>query len=74
MEKERIENIKNKIKDEWILIEVTKVNKYNYPVEGRLLVHTKDRDEIWRFARKYKGDLLIEFSGEPITEGKVAMI
>ena len=63
-----------RIKDEWLLIDVTKVNRYDEPLEGRLLAHTKDRDEIWQRLRENKGDLLVEFSGEPIEEGTVAMI
>jgi len=63
-----------RIKDEWLLIDVTKVNRYDEPLEGRLLAHSKDRDEIWQRFRENKGDLLVEFSGEPIEEGTVAMI
>jgi hypothetical protein len=50
------------------------VDKINQAVEGRLLAHTEDRDEIWQRAREHKGDLLVIFSGEPIPEGTVAMI
>ena len=74
MEPEKIEEIRKKIKDEWLLIDVTKVDKYNQPLEGQLLAHTKDRDEIWQRFRENKGDLLVEFSGELIAEGKVAML
>ena len=74
MKPEKIEEIRKKIKDEWLLIDVTKVDKYNQPLEGQLLAHTKDRDEIWQRFRENKGDLLVEFSGEPIEEGTVAMI
>jgi hypothetical protein len=73
MKPENIEEIRKRIKDEWLLIDVTKVDKYNQPLEGQLLAHTKDRDEIWRRFRENKGDLLVEFSGEPLEEGTVAM-
>jgi len=71
MKPEKIENIRKRIKDEWLLIDVTKVDKVNQAVEGRLLAHTKDRDEIWQRAREHKGDLLVMFSGEPIPEGMI---
>jgi hypothetical protein len=74
MKPEKIEAIRKKIKDEWLLIEVTKVDKINQAVEGCLLAHTEDRDEIWQRAREHKGDLLVIFSGEPNPEGTVAMI
>jgi len=74
MKPEKIEAIRRKIKDEWLLIEVTKVDKVNQAVEGCLLAHTEDRDEIWQRFRKHDGDLLVIFSGEPIPEGTVAMI
>ena len=74
MEPEKIEEIRKKIKDEWLLIDVTKVDKYNQPLEGQLLAHTKDRDEIWQRFRENRGDLLVEFSGALIEEGTVAML
>ena len=74
MKPEKIEEIRKRIKDEWLLIDVTKVNRYDEPLEGQLLAHSKDRDEIWQRFRENKGDLLVEFSGEPIEEGTVAMI
>jgi len=74
MKPEKIEAIRKRIKDEWLLIEVTKVDKINQAVEGRLLAHTEDRDEIWQRFREHEGDLLVIFSGEPIPEGTVAMI
>lgn len=74
MKPERIEKIRKRIKDEWLLIDVTKVDKYNQPLEGWLIAHTKDRDEIWQRFRENKGDLLVEFSGALIEEGTVAMI
>jgi len=69
MKPEKVENIKKRIKDEWLLIDVTKVNKYNQSLEGRLLAHTKDRDEIWQRFSEHKGDLLVMFSGELIPKG-----
>jgi hypothetical protein len=74
MKPEKIEEIRKRIKDEWLLIDVTKVDKYNQSLEGQLLAHTKDRDEIWRRFREHKGDLLVMFSGELIEEGTVPML
>jgi len=71
MKPEKIVNIRKRIKDEWLLIDITKSDKVNQAVEGRLLAHTKDRDKIWQRAREHKGDLLVMFSGEPIPEGMI---
>jgi len=66
MKPEKIEEIRKRIKDEWLLIDVTKVNRYDEPLEGQLLAHTKDRDEIWQRFRENKGDLLSEIpKGKP---------
>ena len=70
MASERIEEIRQRFSQEWLLIEVTKTDKMDQPVEGRLLAHSTDHDELWRMSEKFEGDLFVVFSG-PVPEGMI---
>lgn len=53
--------------DEWLLFEVTELDESQCPVSGRLLCHSKSRDEIHEVAMKNVGkDLMTAFTGEPV--------
>jgi len=55
--------------DEWVLFEVTEVDKSDEPVKGRLLCHSRSRDEIHEVAMRHRGaglGLLTEFVGDPV--------
>lgn len=60
----KIDEIKKKYKDEWVLINVLKVDEFGAPVEGEVVAHSKSRDEIYEKQRKMKGDLAIFYTGE----------
>jgi len=38
-----IEKLKKKYKDEWLLIKITKTDKRDRPIEGEVLLHSKNR-------------------------------
>lgn len=42
-----IEELKKQYKDEWVLVEVLKVNELGQPVEVRTIAHSKNRDDIY---------------------------
>jgi hypothetical protein len=53
--------------DEWLLFEVTEVTDDDLPVKGRLLCHSKSRDEIHEVAMRNLGkDLMTTFAGDPV--------
>jgi hypothetical protein len=68
MVSEDITEIKQRFNQEWLLIEVTKTDEVDQPVEGCLLAHSSDHDELWRMSEEFEGDLFIVFSG-PVPEG-----
>jgi len=70
MTSEHIEEIKQRFNQEWLLIEVTKTDEIDQPVEGCLLAHSPNHDELWRMSEKFGGDLFIVFSG-PVPEGMI---
>ncbi|MFQ6041452.1 MAG: hypothetical protein ACE5PV_11400 [Candidatus Poribacteria bacterium] len=64
MKSEPIEKIHRKYHNEWLLIRVTKTDRYDTPLEGILLFHSKNRIEIWEKQYGLEGDLLIDFAGD----------
>lgn len=67
--KMKIEVLKKRFKDEWLLIKVTAVDDQDQPIEGEIVAHSKDRDEIYEAQRRLKGDLYITYSGEMPQKG-----
>ncbi len=60
------ENIKKTFKDQWVLIEVEKVDESFNVVEGEVLAHSKDKNEVYQkllqirpkeFSIEYTGDI-----------------
>ncbi|MCH8067936.1 MAG: hypothetical protein IID16_01495 [Candidatus Marinimicrobia bacterium] len=49
-----IEEIKEKYKDEWILVEVLKEDNERRPIDVKLIVHSKNRDETYASMKRYK--------------------
>jgi hypothetical protein len=45
-----------KYPDEWVLFVITKIDDSHRAVEGRLLCHSKSRDEIHQVAMKHRGE------------------
>jgi hypothetical protein len=53
--------------DEWLLFEVVEVDEMNRPLKGRLLAHSKDRDEVHKVAMDVKPKIgYTTYSGELI--------
>lgn len=59
-----IEELKRKYKDEWLLIRITITDEQDRPLEGEVLLHSKNRDEIYEAQKDLRDDLYITYSGE----------
>ena len=59
-----IEELKRKHKDEWLLIRITITDEQDRPLEGEVLLHSKNRDEIYEAQKDLRDDLYITYSGE----------
>ena len=66
---DNIKDIIKEYKDEWLLIKVLKTDELNRPMKGRLILHSKNRDEIYERQRELKDDLYIIYSGKIPKEG-----
>ena len=59
-----IQDVKKRYKDEWVLILVQKVDNLNQPVEGQLLAHSKNRDEIYEKMKGIQGHTYTLYTGD----------
>lgn len=72
----KIKELKKKYKDEWLAIEVTK-EENGRSVEGRLILHEKDRDILWEKLSSLKKtnkkeDIYVTYTGPLLKKGYAA--
>ena len=63
-QKEDVEQIKKKFPNEWLLLTSCITNKMSKPINGILVEHSKNRDDIYKKLQSYSGKLFIEYSGK----------
>ena len=51
---ETIEAIKERYKDEWVLVEVLETDELNTPIKGRVIAHSRNRDDTYDAMLKFK--------------------
>jgi len=49
-----IEELKEKYKDEWVLVDVLKVDELGQPTEVNIIAHRKNRNETYEAMKKTK--------------------
>jgi hypothetical protein len=64
-----IEELKKRYKDEWLLVKITMTDEQDRPIEGEVLLHSKNRDEIYEAQKHLKEYLYITYSGEMPKKG-----
>ena len=68
-------DIKKKFQNQWVLIEVNKVDESFNVLEGEVLAHSKDKDEIYQKLLKIKPkEFSIEYTGEVPEDLAVVMV
>jgi hypothetical protein len=70
----KISKIEEKYDGQWVVVEITKVDKYNNPLRGRVLFHGINQDEVYGQGPKYRKahpgvKLYYFYAGNPIPEG-----
>jgi len=75
----KISEIREKYKDQWVVVEVTKVDKHNNPLRGCVLFHGLDDKEVYGQGPKYRqthpnADLFYFYAGNVIPEGIGVML
>jgi hypothetical protein len=56
-----IEEIKRKFKGEWVLVEVLEKDELNQPRKGRVIAHSKNRDDTYDAMTRIKAKYLYHF-------------
>jgi hypothetical protein len=64
-----IEELKKRYKDEWLLVKITMTDEQDRLIEGEVLLHSKNRDEIYEAQKNLKEYLYITYSGEMPKKG-----
>lgn len=73
MKSQEIEKIRKRFHNEWLLIAIDRMDQATTtPLTGRLLAHSKNRDEIYKKQLKDKRHLLILYSEEGLPKGYAA--
>lgn len=57
----KIEEIKERYKDEWVLLEVLKEDELNRPTDVRLIAHSKNRDDTYEAMSKTNAKHIAHF-------------
>ena len=70
MKSKKIESIKKRFKNEWLLIKVDRLDKATTtPISGNLLAHNPNREEIYQKSLHYKGLTYISYSEQKLPKG-----
>ncbi len=68
-----IQDIKNKFKNEWVLVEVTENDELNQPTKGKVIAHSKNREDTYNAMTKTKAtDIAHLYTGEIPKKGYAA--
>ena len=59
-----IKELEKRYQDEWILVEVVEENEFQEPIKGKLIAHSKDRDELYERMKEAIGDISLFFAGD----------
>jgi uroporphyrinogen-III synthase len=57
----KIEEIKKRYKDEWVLVEVLEEDEIGQPTEVEVIIHSKARDEIYEALKETKRKYTYQF-------------
>jgi len=60
----KIEDLKKRYEDEWLFLKITMTDEQDRPIEGEVLLHSKNRDEIYE-AQKEIVKFLVEIFCSP---------
>ena len=69
------DEIKEAFKDEWVLVQVEKVDESYNVIEGEVLAHSKDKDQVYQKLLQIRPkQFSIEYTGEIPEDLAVVMV
>ncbi|MFQ6114854.1 MAG: hypothetical protein ACE5NG_12365 [bacterium] len=75
----RIVKIREQFKDEWVVVQITKTDKYDVPTSGIVLFHGQNKEEIYDKGFNYRmknpeSDLYFFYTGDLVPKGMGVML
>jgi len=67
----KVEDLKKRYPDEWILIAVEKRDAQGVPIEGRILAHGHEAEPLWDEIAERQGQFYIFYTGEILKDTAV---
>ena len=65
-----IQKLRKRFRHQWLLLAVDKMDKLTTtPLKGRVLAHSKDRDEIYQKMLRYKHNTYLTYSEDNLPKG-----
>lgn len=61
---EAISKLKRRYPKEWLLLTDVVADELTRPVKGKLVAHSKNRDEIYERLRHLRGSTCVEYAGK----------
>lgn len=71
---ELISEMEKRFPNQWLAVQVTRVDRNKVPVEGVLLVRSDNRKEVWAQIRGLKADIFVFYTGDVLPEGREALL
>ena len=69
----KIEALKERYKNKWLAIKVSRYTKDNVPIEGDVIAEADDREELWKkVPQDRKKVIYVMYSGKFLEEGYAA--
>ncbi len=73
MSSQKIETIKKRYQNEWLLITIDKMDESTtIPISGKLIAHSPQRDEIYEEEMRCRGNTLTLYSEDKLPKGYAA--
>lgn len=70
-----LKEIREKYRDQWVLVDVTAEDELNQPMAGRVLAHDRDRDAVYdQWETTPAKDAFVFFTGDIVKKGYVPML
>ena len=69
----KIETIRQKYRNQWVLVEYSKLDKHLNPKAGRVIAHAPNKEDIYKALLQTQGkNVTVEYCGE-VSENMVVM-
>ena len=65
---EAISKIKRRYPKEWLLLTNVVADKLTRPIKGKLVAHSKNRDDIYDRLKRVHGNMAVEYAGDIPTD------